>query len=348
MTAITPTARRAALSACLLLIAAAAGCKRTDPQQPATEAHAPATNAAPPTASAPAAAPAAETAHRFDAASMPVSEAPLGSFPYLGLPEGYVTKNAPVRNDFDRAPFWTGDRVEWVEGKVYAAALGTTEGKPFSGVELSRNIQTLVESLGGQRIASGPIPADAAKAIGDSKAAVTYVDGIGDIYNEPADTFVIHRADRDIWIHVCSGPSSGGLLIAETKPFQATAKVLPADALQQQLASAGKVAIQVNFASDAAQILPDSKPQLEQVLQLLKSDSALRLAVNGHTDNSGDAAHNKSLSEARANAVVAYLTGAGIAADRLRAAGFGQEQPIAPNTTEDGKARNRRVELVKL
>ncbi|MCW0452302.1 OmpA family protein [Xanthomonas sacchari] len=347
MTAMTLTARRAALSACLLLIAATAGCKRSDPQQ-ATDAPAPAASATTPAASASAAAPATETAHRFDAARMPVSDTPLGSFPYLGLPEGYVTKNAPVRNDFDRVPFWTGDRIEWVEGKVYAATLGTAEGKPFSGVELSRNIQTLVESLGGQRIASGPIPADAAKAIGDSKAAVTYVDGIGDIYNEPADTFVIHRADRDIWIHVCSGPSSGGLLIAETKPFQATAKALPADALQQQLASAGKVAIQVNFASDAAQILPDSRPQLEQVLQLLKADSALRLAVNGHTDNSGDAAHNKSLSEARASSVVSYLTGAGIAADRLRAAGFGQEQPIAPNTTEEGKARNRRVELVKL
>ncbi|WP_369978516.1 OmpA family protein [Xanthomonas bundabergensis] len=345
MTAIIPTARRAVLSACLVLIAAAGGCKRSEPQ-PAAHADAeaqPASGAAATPAPA-----AAEPAKRFDAASLPVSDAPLGSFPYLGLPDGYVTKDAPVRNDFDRAPFWTGDRVEWVEGKIYAAAIGTAEGKPYSPLELSRNIQSMVESLGGQRIASGQLPADASKAIGDSNAAVTYVGGIGDIYNAPAETYVIHRADRDIWIHVCSGGGGGGLLIAETKPFQATAKVLPADALQQQLASAGKVAIQVNFASDAAQILPDSKPQLDQVLQLLEADPALRLAVNGHTDDSGDAAHNKSLSESRASAVVAYLTGAGIAADRLRAAGFGQEQPIAPNTTEEGKARNRRVELVRV
>lgn len=345
MTAIVPTARRAVLSACLILIAAGAGCKRSEPQPAAhadPEAQPAAAAAATPSPAA------AEAAKRFDAATLPVSDAPLGSFPYLGLPDGYVTKDAPVRNDFDRAPFWTGDRVEWVEGKIYAAAIGTVEGKPYSPLELSRNIQSMVESLGGQRIASGQLPADASKAIGDSNAAVTYVGGIGDIYNEPADTYVIHRADRDIWIHVCSGGGGGGLLIAETKPFQATAKVLPADALQQQLASAGKVAIQVNFASDAAQILPDSKPQLDQVLQVLKADPGLRLAVNGHTDDSGDAAHNKSLSESRANAVVAYLTGAGIAADRLRAAGFGQEQPIAPNTTEEGKARNRRVELVRV
>ncbi|QNH10937.1 Peptidoglycan-associated lipoprotein [Xanthomonas sp. SI] len=344
MIAIVPTARRAVLSACLILIAAAGGCKRSEPQ-PAAHAEPEAQPAT--AAAAPSAAP-AESARRFDAATLPVSDAPLGSFPYLGLPDGYVAKDAPVRNDFDRAPFWTGDRVEWVEGKIYAAAIGTTDGKPYSPLELSRNIQAMVEALGGQRIASGQLPAEASKAIGDSNAAVTYVGGIGDIYNEPADTYVIHRADRNIWIHVCSGGAGGGLLIAETKPFQATAKLLPADALQQQLASAGKVAIQVNFASDAAQILPDSKPQLEQVLQLLQADPALRLAINGHTDDSGDAVHNKSLSESRAAAVVAYLTGAGIAADRLRAAGFGQEQPIAPNTTEEGKARNRRVELVKL
>ncbi|MEB1529498.1 OmpA family protein [Xanthomonas sp. WHRI 7945] len=344
MTAIVPTARHAVLSVCLILLAVT-GCKRSEPQ-PAAHAEA---DASPASSAAAAPSPTAtETVRRFDPATLPVSDAPLGSFPYLGLPDGYATKDAPVRNDFDRAPFWTGDRVEWVEGKIYATAVGTADSKPYSPLELTRNVQAMVESLGGQRIASGHLPAEASKAIGDSNAAVTYVGGIGDIYNEPADTYVIHRADRDIWIHVCSGGSGGGLLIAETKPFQATAKLLPADALQQQLASAGKVAIQVNFASDAAQILPDSKPQLDQVRQLLQTDPALRLAVNGHTDDSGDAAHNKSLSEARASAVVAYLTGAGIAADRLHAAGFGQEQPIAPNTTEEGKARNRRVELVRV
>ncbi|HEX8659785.1 MAG TPA: OmpA family protein, partial [Hymenobacter sp.] len=74
----------------------------------------------------------------------------------------------------------------------------------------------------------------------------------------------------------------------------------------------------------------------------------LKLAVQGHTDNAGTPVHNQELSEARARTVVATLTAQGIAPDRLQAAGFGQTKPLADNATEPGKAKNRRVELVKM
>lgn len=85
-----------------------------------------------------------------------------------------------------------------------------------------------------------------------------------------------------------------------------------------------------------------------EVLKLLQQNPALRLAVQGHTDNTGTAPRNQQLSEARAHAVVASLMGAGIAANRLQVNGFGQTRPLADNATEAGKALNRRVELVKL
>ncbi|MCR5887660.1 OmpA family protein [Hymenobacter sp. J193] len=84
------------------------------------------------------------------------------------------------------------------------------------------------------------------------------------------------------------------------------------------------------------------------MLRLLQQNPTLRLAVQGHTDNSGTAPHNQQLSEARAAAVVATLTQAGVGAARLQSAGFGQSKPLADNSTEEGKAKNRRVELVKL
>lgn len=87
---------------------------------------------------------------------------------------------------------------------------------------------------------------------------------------------------------------------------------------------------------------------MAEVLKLLQQNPTLRLSVQGHTDNAGTAPHNQQLSEARARAVVASLTGAGIVAGRLQAAGFGQTKPLADNATEAGKAKNRRVELVKL
>lgn len=144
-----------------------------------------------------------------------------------------------------------------------------------------------------------------------------------------------------------SGGNSGGLLVAETKPVQITAKVIEADTLKQALDSSGKVSIQVNFATDAAEILPDSEPQIAQVTQLLKADPQLRLSVEGHTDNSGSQSHNQTLSQARAESVRTRLVGGGIAAERLSAKGYGQSQPVADNATEEGRRANRRVELVK-
>ncbi|MFD2783861.1 OmpA family protein [Hymenobacter rubripertinctus] len=107
------------------------------------------------------------------------------------------------------------------------------------------------------------------------------------------------------------------------------------------------MALYVNFDTDKATIRPESEPTVAEVATLLRQNPTLRLAVQGHTDNAGTAAHNQPLSEARAGAVVAFLRAAGIAAERLQAAGFGQTQPLTANTTEAGRAQNRRVELVK-
>lgn len=326
-------------------VLALAACK---PQQPAQDAAAPAasTPAAQDAAPKDSAPPAAKA---FDPASLPVSSVALGDFPYLKLPEGYAPTNKPELAEFDQVPLWTGDRLEPVEGRIWWSNVSAVQDKTFSQLELTRNIEAAVTAMGGSRIFDGQIPAQALDQLkawrGDP--ASRFVDGLGDIYNNPAQVFVVHRADRDIWIHLCSYQFGAGLLIAETKPLQITAGLLPASELKAQIDKAGKVALHVNFATDKTDILPDSQPQIAQVVQLLKDDPALKLAVNGYTDNSGDPAHNKALSEGRAKAVVAALTGQGIAAARLSAAGFGDADPVADNASEDGKAKNRRVELVK-
>jgi outer membrane protein OmpA-like peptidoglycan-associated protein len=79
----------------------------------------------------------------------------------------------------------------------------------------------------------------------------------------------------------------------------------------------------------------------------LQADDNLKLAINGYTDNSGNNDHHLQLSKERAATVLKAITGKGIAANRLSSDGFGSSNPIATNDTEDGKAQNRRVELVK-
>ena len=81
---------------------------------------------------------------------------------------------------------------------------------------------------------------------------------------------------------------------------------------------------------------------------LLAGSPALKLRVEGYADNIGQAAANQALSDRRARAVMAWLTGHGVDASRLAAKGLGQADPVGENATEDGRARNRRVELVKM
>jgi outer membrane protein OmpA-like peptidoglycan-associated protein len=100
------------------------------------------------------------------------------------------------------------------------------------------------------------------------------------------------------------------------------------------------------FDTAKAVLLPESRRELDRLVQLLQAMPAMTIDVRGHTDAIDATDTNQRLSEARAAAVVAYLTGAGIQPARLTSHGFGESQPIAPNDTEKGRQQNRRVEFM--
>ena len=125
-------------------------------------------------------------------------------------------------------------------------------------------------------------------------------------------------------------------------------EVPSADSLKADLDKYGRVVLYINFDFNKATIRPDGKPIIAQVLKLLQDNPDLKLAVNGHTDTVGTRSYNLNLSEKRAAAVVDALVATGISRSRLSSGGFGPDQPIADNDTEKGRAKNRRVELVKM
>jgi outer membrane protein OmpA-like peptidoglycan-associated protein len=100
------------------------------------------------------------------------------------------------------------------------------------------------------------------------------------------------------------------------------------------------------FATAKAQIMSKSYPLLDEVAQALKAHPTMRVRIEGHTDARGNRLANVQLSQARASAVLTYLVGHGIAADRLEAKGFGPDQPIETNKTAAGREKNRRVDFV--
>jgi outer membrane protein OmpA-like peptidoglycan-associated protein len=125
-------------------------------------------------------------------------------------------------------------------------------------------------------------------------------------------------------------------------------KVLDAGAIRGALDAQGRAVLYgITFEFDRADIKPESKPQLDQIVAFLKANPSIAIVVAGHTDAKGGFDYNIDLSRRRAQSVVKVLTGSGIAANRLLDFGAGMASPVASNDTEAGQALNRRVEIVK-
>ena len=136
--------------------------------------------------------------------------------------------------------------------------------------------------------------------------------------------------------------------VIDAVPMEAGMVTVDAAAMAKDISTTGRVAIYgIYFDTDKADLKPESQPTLDEITKLLKQDAALKLYIVGHTDNVGAFDYNVSLSERRAAAVVKAITSQGVAASRLRAAGVGMLSPVAPNDSDQGRAKNRRVELVK-
>jgi OmpA-OmpF porin, OOP family len=140
-----------------------------------------------------------------------------------------------------------------------------------------------------------------------------------------------------------------GVLIEIVEPGVREDKIvtITAKEISTTIGAQGRVAFYgLYFDFDKADIKPESAPQIDEMISFLKSDPALRVYVVGHTDNKGELDYNVKLSTARAKAVVDALRKAGIEAERLVAKGLGPLAPLAANTSAEGQAKNRRVELV--
>jgi OmpA-OmpF porin, OOP family len=155
----------------------------------------------------------------------------------------------------------------------------------------------------------------------------------------------VTRNGVEVWVQVNTYYEQDYILsIIERVPMQ---QVIKADAIASAIDKDGFVALDIQFTSGKAEILPESRPIIDEIISLLKKRPNLRIGVEGHTDNTGNPAANKTLSNARAKAVAEAIAAAGVSSNRLEPSGYGQERPIADNRTEEGRAKNRRVELVK-
>ncbi|GAC1432056.1 MAG: OmpA family protein [Acidobacteriaceae bacterium] len=170
--------------------------------------------------------------------------------------------------------------------------------------------------------------------------------GYGFLFEQSPSILVARKGAQ--YIQLLTG---GGAYTLNMVKQQAMEQVVTADAasMGQALNDVGHVAVYgFQFETGKATLLASADPTLQQVLKLMQQNPLLKLRVEGHSDNVGKRDTNQPLSEKRAVAVVDWLVAHGIPKARLTAQGFADSKPLADNGTEEGRAKNRRVELVKI
>jgi OmpA-OmpF porin, OOP family len=161
-------------------------------------------------------------------------------------------------------------------------------------------------------------------------------------------TLYFKSGTKTIWLGIDAASDIAETYTLTILEIEAMKQDIEASAMLDALNADGHIALYINFATGKSEIQATSQTTVEQLAEMLVQNPGLKVSIEGHTDNVGSAATNQTLSVNRANAVVAALVAKGIDKNRLTAKGWGAAKPIADNATEEGKALNRRVEIVKL
>jgi OmpA-OmpF porin, OOP family len=219
----------------------------------------------------------------------------------------------------DSLPGFKGGKFV-AEGKVTKVNY-RNDKQPAGELAILRNYENAMKQLGGIKLTS-----DEAPVVG-------------------AHLFFVQKNNQRNWIIVDNSNNIVILTFLEEKTMEQT---VTAGQLADSISKLGFATLYINFETNKFDIKPEAQPTLRQVVALLKAESNLRLSIEGHTDNVGAAADNKSLSGSRANSVLKFLVTEGIDGKRLSSKGMGSEVPVADNRSDEGRSKNRRVELVKL
>lgn len=228
--------------------------------------------------------------------------------------------------DFDRFEFLaSANNKETIEGSLTKVIYYANEGitKP-SGIQITRNYINAANAVGGALVYES-------EDGGTQYAVVKVV-----------------KDDKETWAQIEAADNGMYTVHVVEKQKMKQEVVANAEAMSGSLKDTGRVAVYgIYFDTGKSELKPESEAAMAEIVKMLKADVNLKIYVVGHTDNSGQFASNVKLSQDRASSAVNYLTSKhAIAATRLTAFGCGPAAPVASNKTEEGKAKNRRVELV--
>lgn len=282
------------------------------------------------------------------------SSVDIGEYPYITPPKGMkVNENTSSTEsyDFHKLEMFNGNSFFDIEGRVDKMGVEMDGDAKWNQYLFDKSVKEYLKSIGAILIFEGKIPNELVNQKGESvNDRYTYFNNfyIGDVVNYPISMYVLKTSSKKIGIQVYSDSANGQIGVVECKDFQQTIEKITADKIIDEINTKGFATLHINFDTGKSRIKSESYEIVSEISKMLTNNPSLKLSVEGHTDNVGDEVSNLKLSENRAKSVVMALVEDGIDENRLQSKGFGQTKPIGDNTTEEGKAQNRRVELRKI
>lgn len=284
----------------------------------------------------------------FDINKIPFSTADIGDFPFINLPQGLQEMNKPLVKEFDMCFFPINGVMTPFEGKIYKTFVSPKQGEEFSQHFFEKSMADYLQSIGAVKVFDGEITKEEYERYNKQDPNKG---GEGDMgyAGQNMKFWVLRTKDKgNVYIQYLSNNAGASLNVLQEANFKQTITKVIADDIANDLTKNGKSILYINFDVDQAKITQEGDEIVTEIANALKKDNTMKISIEGHTDNSGDAKHNKKLSNDRANTVMQKLIALGIDKTRLSAIGYGAEKPLVANDTEENKAKNRRVELVKV
>jgi len=254
-----------------------------------------------------------------------------GSTDYPGItrmPGFYIYRYSDIQFDSAKFPVTQNGKKtdQTIEGRKVVIEYDLKRGADLVSIlQVVRNLQNAVRIAGGQVID----------------------DSLGNGWHTTTLRFT--KGDKEVWVLIDSRENVYFETVVEREVLKQDV-TMDAASMASNIADTGSVAIYgINFDTASSVIKPESEPAIDEIAKLLTNNPTLKVYIVGHTDMVGDSASNVRLSQARAQSVITALVSKhGIAAARLIAFGNGPYAPVGSNKTDDGRAKNRRVELVEI
>ena len=249
---------------------------------------------------------------------------------FTRMPDFFITECSENYNEFDLV---VGNaKKQTIEGTVHTNNYYIKNGievtpSPF---QIMKNYETAVLANGGERI---------------------YLSSKYDNEGFIGATFKMSKDGNTYWVTLYNfngGASAASGYKMSVIKVEGMKQEITANEMFEKVNTGSSLALYINFETGKSTISNESQSIVDELYKMLNANATLKIMVEGHTDNTGNQVANQTLSEQRAVSVKQALVSKGIGTERISTKGYGQDKPIADNTTEDGKAKNRRVEIKKM